>query len=53
MTMTQTRFELTDLDLEIGFLMTVGAGFVDPRLVEPMCDNPDIEDLIAFRTSTI
>jgi hypothetical protein len=53
MTMTQTRFELSDLDLEIGFLLTVGAGCVDPRLVEPRCDNPDVEDLIAFRTSTV
>jgi hypothetical protein len=54
MTMTQTRLQLTDIaDLDLGFPLTVGAGFVDPRLVEPMCDNPDIEDLIAFRTSTI
>ena len=55
MTMTQTRLQLTDVDLEmwLELPLTVGAGFVDPRLVEPRCDNPDVEDLIAFRTSTI
>jgi hypothetical protein len=53
MTVTQTKLELTDLDLELAFPMSVGAGFVDPRLVEPIADDPDIEDLIAFRTSTL
>lgn len=53
MTMTQTKLQLTDMDVDLGFPLTVGAGFVDPRLVEPACDNPDVEDLIAFRTSTI
>jgi hypothetical protein len=57
MTMTQTDLfppsDLEDLDLDLGFPLTVGAGFVDPRLVEPICDDPEIEDLIAFRTSTL
>lgn len=53
MTMTQTKLDLADLDFDLAFPMTVGAGFVDPRLVEPIADDPDIEDLIAFRTSTI
>jgi hypothetical protein len=66
MTMTQTNLfslgasppahhpsTLDLLDLDLAFPMTVGAGFVDPRLVEPIADDPDIEDLIAFRTSTI
>ena len=44
---------LEDLDLDLGFPLSVGAGFVDPRLVEPIADDPDIEDLIAFRTSTL
>jgi hypothetical protein len=53
MTMTQTKFHLEDLDLGLAFPLSVGAGFVDPRLVEPIADDPDIEDLIAFRTSTL
>lgn len=55
MTMTQTRLQLTELDLDVwpDLPLPVGAGFVDPRLVAPRCDNPDVEDLIAFRTSTI
>ena len=53
MSVTQTRIDLKDVDLDLGFPLTVGAGFVDPRLVEPRCDNPDVEDLIAFRTSTV
>ena len=53
MTMTQTTLELHDLESDLSFPLTVGAGFVDPRLVEPICDDPDVEDLIAFRTSTI
>jgi hypothetical protein len=53
MAMTQTKLRLEDLELDLSFPMTVGAGFVDPRLVEPTCDDPQIEDLIAFRTSTI
>jgi hypothetical protein len=51
--MTQTKLDLADLDFDLAFPMTVGAGFVDPRLVEPVAGDPDIEDLIAFRTSTI
>jgi hypothetical protein len=53
MTMTQTKFDLAHLDFHLAFPMTVGAGCVDPRLVQPVADDLDIEDLIAFRTSTI
>ena len=68
MTMTQTNLfplgsapsaqrpssiDLDLKDLDLGFPLTVGAGFVDPRLVEPVCDDPSIEDLIAFRTSSL
>jgi hypothetical protein len=54
MTMTQTlELQLFDLDIDLGFPMTVGAGFVDPRLIEPLRDDPEVEDLIAFRTSCI
>ncbi len=49
----QSSLQLEDLDSDLAFPMTVGAGFVDPRLVSPIADDPDIEDLIAFRTSTI
>ena len=51
--MTQTQFRLEDFEFDLSFPMTVGAGFVDPRLVGPVCSDPEIEDLIAFRTSTI
>ena len=47
------QLHLEDLDLDLGFPLSMGAGFVDPRLVEPIADDPDIEDLIAFRTSTL
>jgi hypothetical protein len=53
MTMTQTKLDLADVDLDLAFPLSVGAGFVDPRLLEPIADDPDIEDLIAFRTSCL
>jgi len=54
MTMTLIKeSRLFDVDLDLALPMTVGAGFVDPRLVEPLDQVPDIEDLIAFRTSTV
>lgn len=51
--MTQTRPQFPDVVLDVSFPLSIGAGFVDPRLVEPVCDDPDVEELIAFRTSTI
>ena len=54
MSMTHaTELHLFDLDLDLAFPMTVGAGFVDPRLIEPVREDPGIEDLIAFRTSSL
>lgn len=44
----------TDVGAQLAVLaMTVGVGAVDPRLIEPDCREPDIEELIAFRTSSL
>jgi hypothetical protein len=40
-----------DHDVDLTLWMTVGAGAVDPRLIEPDHREPDVEELIAFRCS--
>jgi hypothetical protein len=54
MTMTHVSDVLDqhpELDFDLAFPITVGAGFVDPTLIAPREEQnePDIEELIAFR----
>jgi hypothetical protein len=58
MTMTMTHLkdvlhDATEYDVELLLQMTIGAGSVDPRLIEPDHDEPDVEELVAFRCSTV
>jgi hypothetical protein len=54
MSMTHmTELRLFEDLVELEFPMTVGAAFVDPRLIEFDAAAPDTEELIAFRTSCV
>ncbi len=55
MPMTHIREVQTirDIDIDSGLTLKVGAGAVDPRLIEPDHRELDIEELIAYWTSCL